>query len=235
MKKYLYGMLLIPWLFVMPVSAASPSEQLENINRRFGVSDNSIAYMEDSIDDSAQEEIEGVDSNTLNSKILSQEAIDFIYSQIEKENPGTSNERQNIVKYALSYVGRLQYSQAYHNLPISKSKYSDCSGFASDIWKIQKETTASFYKNYDLKKVSDGGVLPGDILLYYIGVEGDGANDHCLIYAGMIGGEPTVIDCNNMGVRLRTVSYFDNCYYISLRDANKDVAPVVRKYIMVQR
>ena len=195
------------------------------------------AIIEESIDTESESLIEG-DGEVFYEGLLSQKAIQLILHEIERESE-LSSEQSSILESALTYVGRLKYSQKFHAFPIATSKYSDCSGFVSEIWKIKKETTASFYKNYELKKVTEDTPEPGDILLYYIGKEGDGVNDHALLYMGTVKGEPVVVDCNPSGVRFRSVSYYEDCYFISRADyeekIQKEKPAIKRGFLQILR
>lgn len=130
--------------------------------------------------------------------------------------------RRAAVERALTYVGKISYSQKHHGNALKDGGLNDCSGYASQVWisTLQKTyTTSTFYTNFNTKKF-DSDIMPGDILLHYGGAIADGSNDHALVYIGQdpVTGLYMSVDCSSGGVyyRSRGDSYYSECYYIDM-------------------
>ena len=180
----------------------------------------------------------GVDfAPTLGGQALSASDIRKIVALIKDAYPGLSQERIDIVTNALSYVGKMGYSQTHHLCPLDgpcgitgaeRCGLSDCSGFASYIWQSRLGgvyTTASFYTTFNPGSFSAANAVPGDILLHYAGRIADGVDDHALIWLGYFDydGDGTVegwsVDCSTVygagNVFFRSRPYYEECYVIS--------------------
>ena len=162
----------------------------------------------------------GANTSTLQGEQLSTNGMYLILNVIESNyGQKLSQQREDEILRGLSVVGKIEYSQAHHAehlFGLNPVKYNDCSGFVSDVIGINKNTTASFWNDWSHEKTSDKTPIPGDILLHYNGAAGDGAGDHALIYLGKFADGNVVMDCSNHGVTVRTIRYFDECYYIPL-------------------
>ena len=162
----------------------------------------------------------GANTSTLQGEQLSTNGMYLLLNAIESNyGQKLSQQREDEILRGLSIVGKIEYSQAHHTehlFGLNPTKYNDCSGFVSDVVGISKNTTASFWNDWSHEKTSDKTPVPGDILLHYNGAAGDGAGDHALIYLGKFTDGNVVMDCSNHGVTVRTIRYFDECYFISL-------------------
>lgn len=130
--------------------------------------------------------------------------------------------RRQAIETALTYVGKIAYSQAKHGSALADGALNDCSGYVSQCWKdvLKKNyTTSSFYSSFPTQKW-DSGIKPGDIILHYDGKIGDGVGDHALIYIGKDPktGEDVSVDCTGSGThyRNRGSSYYHNAFYIPM-------------------
>lgn len=183
------------------------------------------------------QELYGIDfAMSLGGTSLTVSDIEKIVALIKDAYPNLSQERVNIIKRGLGYVGNIGYSQAHHNCPLDgpcghgtgvRCGLSDCSGFASNLWYDHLGyiySTASFYTAFHPNKFSSS-TQPGDILLHYGGKIADGVDDHALIWLGYFDydGDGKVegwsIDCstvNGVGnVFFRTRNYYTDCYVVS--------------------
>ena len=146
-------------------------------------------------------------------------ALDELYA----DDPSWPLRRQAI-ETALTYVGKISYSQARHGSTLAEGGLNDCSGYVSQCWKDvlqQNYTTASFWSTFSPTKW-DSNIKPGDIILHYDGAIADGSGDHALIYIGKdpVTGEDMSVDCSGGGTyyRSRGSSYYNSAYYINMSE-----------------
>lgn len=80
-----------------------------------------------------------------------------------------------VIADALSFVGALDYNQAYHGSPFPDSGKTDCSGFVSNIW-MRSGSNIGLQSTAGLIGMSSGSnyssLQPGDIVVYRQGGKG---------------------------------------------------------------
>lgn len=205
---------------------------LEDWEKAYGIKTHyTIAGLDaDVIYNSGTDSYADADGNPVIGTRMTQEEIDAVIAALEA-NPDYVNDsawpaRKNTIIQALSYVGCLGYSQNHHSDALRVGGLTDCSGFASNVWKpyfgdiintggflnlgSSCGTSHPFYAD---KGQGEYQAKPGDVLIRGT-VSGE---RHAVVYVGIVNGTTMSVDIGGApGCRYMHKNYYGQCTVIDM-------------------